>query len=140
MILGDASPSIAEALRQCGAFAVAFPGTPRVAEVLVDRAVCEVGVQCASAEDRIGPNASILARVFLRTDIRSWERAGSPMPLDAFLQRHEAAVGVLVEPWSGYPAPLAGCVLAVVRGDHGTHIHTSKNGRWRESRWIVRTQ
>lgn len=138
MDIAPAALIIAEAVRQCGAMAVAKPGTPCVVPLVVDNRIVEVGVRCVSPDERF---AGLYAQAFIRVDVSAWtRRGGDAAETDAWLQRQEPALGVLVVPWAGHPAPLHGMRLALARGDDGVHVQTSKSGRWRESRWTVRQQ
>lgn len=139
----DADHTLAEAVRQCGATAAARIGHASTAQATVAMRLCEAGVRCVPLADRVGPLTGTVAQAFLRVDLQAWARKdGTPDPaqVDAFIRTQEPALGVLVAPWAGYPAPFHGMRLAVVRGPDGLHLATSKNGRWRESRWIVREQ
>ncbi len=136
MDIAPASPAIAEALRQCGAMAVARVGHACVVPLVVDHRSVEVGVRCVPADDR---TAGLYAQAFIRVDLNAWSRrGGDASATDPWLAQQDAALGVLVAPWAGHPAPMHGMRLAVVRGDDGVHIQTAKGGRWRESRWTVR--
>ena len=136
MDISPASPAIAEALRQCGAMAVTRVGSPCVVPLVVDQRMAEVGVRCVPVEERLG---GLYAQAFVRVDVVAWARRnGEASATDAWLAQQDAALGVLVAPWAGNPAPMHGMRLAVQRGADGVHIQTDKGGRWRSSRWTVR--
>lgn len=136
--------NLAIQVRALGLMAKGHPGKPWLGEFIVERHPVVVAVKAVDGNDIYKPGwSSAVVQVMLRVELAVMDRLGfeKDRALDLWLGMQEHALGALVVRWMGMDPPFPEHRLAMQRNAPEdpwcAHITTSKDGRFRDSKWLV---